>query len=366
MKSEGFTFFINRGRQIGDFSDEILAGNTVRASTRLQLRPAFRVARQLDPLSKVESLYGCDQYLNNERPLPRACIFSKIISRDKELQLQFTKNALAISAKMKAAGVPLAILYSDHHAAESDEASSLYQDLLQLADLTIFPSIALQKVTNNAGFYPSNQAIIEDPALLKERPFRNIKKNESLRIIWFGHGSNAKYLIKHLPNIIRSDIQQQVELSILTEAGILGQIKAIIQQLAIPANWTFRLKAWDALNQPFQLQQELEHAQVCWLPSDPTDPRKAGASHNRLVDAVTAGCITIASPIGSYQELGPIALVGSNFSLLLSEAVKKQTMLIEKLQANRSTLLKRFQANSNDLKWESALQSLANIKVHNR
>ena len=54
---EGFTFFINRERQTGDCSDEILAGNTVRASTRLQLRPAFRVARQLDPLSNVESLY---------------------------------------------------------------------------------------------------------------------------------------------------------------------------------------------------------------------------------------------------------------------------------------------------------------------
>ena len=267
---------------------------------------------------------------------------------------------------MKASGVPLALLYSDHHAGESNEASSLYQDLLQLADLTIFPSIALREATNNAGFYPRNQTIIEDPALLKERPFRNIKRNEGLRIIWFGHGSNAKYLIEHLPNILKADIHQSIELTILTEAGILGQIKTIIKQLATPSNWSFRLTAWDNSNQPEQLQQELESAHVCWLPSDPTDPRKAGASHNRLVDAVTAGCITIASPIGSYQELGQIALVGNNFGLLLSKALKKQTMLIEKLQANRITVLKRFQVNSNDLKWENALQSLANIRAHSR
>jgi len=257
-------------------------------------------------------------------------------------------------------------MYSDHHAAEANGTSSLYQDLLHLADLTIFPSIALQEATNKAGFQPRNQVVIEDPALLKERPFRNIKRNETLKIIWFGHGSNAKCLVEYLPKILGADLQQPIELTILTEAGILGQIKAIIQQLAPPANWRFRLKAWDASNQPIQLQQELERAQVCWLPSDPADPRKAGASHNRLVDAVTAGCITIASPIGSYQELGPIALVGNNFGLLLSEAVKKQTMLIEKLQAKRSILLKRFQVNSNELKWENALQSLANTKVHNR
>lgn len=267
---------------------------------------------------------------------------------------------------MKAAGIPLAIMYSDHHAAETNGASSLYQDLLHLADLTIFPSIALQEATNKAGFQPRNQIVIEDPALLKERPFRNIKRNEALKIIWFGHGSNAKYLVEHLSKILGADIQQPIELTILTEAGTLGQIKAIIQQLARPANWSFRLKAWDSSNQPDQLQQELERAQVCWLPSDPADPRKAGASHNRLVDAVTAGCITIASPIGSYQELRATALVGSNFGLLLSEAVKKQTMLVEKLQANRSTLLKRFQVNSNDLKWENALQNLANIKAYNQ
>ena len=267
---------------------------------------------------------------------------------------------------MKASGVPLAIMYSDHHAEETNRTSSLYKDLLRLADLAIFPSLALQEATNKAGFQSRNQVVIEDPALLEERPFRNIKKNETLKIIWFGHGSNAKYLVEHLPKILGADLQQPIELTILTEAGILGQIKAIIQQLATPVNWSFRLKAWDASNQPDQLQQELERSQVCWLPSDPADPRKAGASHNRLVDAVTAGCITIASPIGSYQELGPIALVGSNFGLLLSEAVKKQTMLIKKLQANRSNLLKRFQVNSNNLKWENTLQSLVNTKVHNR
>ena len=358
IKSNGYLFLVNRGYQTGDCSDFILGGDFMRASTRLQLRPAFKAARSIDQFSKVESLYNCDHYLTNEQPLPRACIFSKITSRDEKLQLRFAKNALSIAAKMKASNIPVAIMYSDHHAIETDCSAILYRDLLRLADLTIFPSIALKKITTQTGYYSQYHAVIEDVTLLEKRPFRRFNSTETLNIIWFGHSSNARYLVSQLPNLLKAETHQKTQLTILTESSILEKIKTILKETPTPKNWTYRLKGWDPRNQPQQLQTELENAHICWLPSNPNDPRKAGASHNRLVDAITAGCITIASPIDSYKELASISLIGDNSSLLLTKAIKEQVKLIENFEANRSKALDRFQIATNSAKWKNLLLNI--------
>ena len=42
-------------------------------------------------------------------------------------------------------------------------------------------------------------------------------------------------------------------------------------------------------------------------------PLKAGVSHNRLVDSIHGGWVTIPSPIKSYLELSDLALLADNF-----------------------------------------------------
>ena len=71
-----------------------------------------------------------------------------------------------------------------------------------------------------------------------------------------------------------------------------------------------------------QLEREIARAQISILPSDARDPLKFGVSHNRLVDSIRGGCVTIASPMGSYLELEELALLGNNFGELLNNAVE--------------------------------------------
>lgn len=360
---KGYLFCTNHGTEPGNCTQSILSGRFLRASTRLQLRPALQAAQTLDDASWVLSLQDASHKLLTELGEPKACVFSKLISQDPQQQLQVATTALAVAARMKAKGVPLVLMYSDHHAAEAGVAADLMRDLLRLADLTVFPSRSLQEITQASGYCQSEQTVIEDVCLLPAQPFRQLASSETLQLIWFGHRSNAGYLVDQLPLLLKARVTQPVQLTVLTEAALLPQLKTLLQQQPTPKNWRYRLKAWDPHNQPTQLSNELNNAHICWLPSDPQNPRKAGASHNRLVDALSSGCLTLASPLGSYRELAPIALLGDRFDQLLTQAVQENSNLIKHCATKRDELLQRFQPLANALKWHQTLLKTSNSSV---
>jgi len=358
-QQKGYLFCTNHGTEPGNCTQSILSGRFLRASTRLQLRPALQAAQTLDDASWVLSLQDAPHKLLAELGQPRACLFSKLISQDPLRQYQLATTALAVAARMKAKGVPLVLMYSDHHAAEAGVAADLMRDLLRLADLTVFPSRSLQAITQASGYCQSEQTVIEDVCLLPAQPFRPLVAEETLQLIWFGHRSNAGYLVDQLPLLLQAKVTQPVQLTVLTEAALLPKLKPLLQQQPTPKNWRYRLKAWDPHNQPAQLSGELNNAHICWLPSDPQNPRKAGASHNRLVDALTSGCLSLASPLGSYRELAAITLLGDRFDQLLTQAVREHERMIQRCTSQRDALLQRFQPNANHSRWRKILQRLA-------
>ena len=83
------------------------------------------------------------------------------------------------------------------------------------------------------------------------------------------------------------------------------------------------------------------------IPSNPQDPAKAGVSHNRIVDSIRAGCLTIASPMDSYKELSKICLLGNKFSYLIASACFDYERLSTKHSLLRENLLKRFSPEKN-------------------
>ena len=92
------------------------------------------------------------------------------------------------------------------------------------------------------------------------------------------------------------------------------------------------------MQQPQQLEEELGRAQFCILPSNAEDPNKSAASHNRLVDAIRSGCITIATPLENYKELGGLCLLSDNITKSLASAIIQQERLALKY-SNRGAAL---------------------------
>ena len=117
----------------------------------------------------------------------------------------------------------------------------------------------------------------------------------------------------------------------------------------------FRSSLWDTSKQPEQLQKELERAHIAIIPSDEKNPRKSAASHNRAVDAVMAGCMTIATPLSSYRELQKVLLLTNDFPNSLKKGIAQYERLTNKWANLREENLTRFSKKNNDKKWEEFL-----------
>ncbi len=74
-----------------------------------------------------------------------------------------------------------------------------------------------------------------------------------------------------------------------------------IQQFMAAQGMQGRLGLWTL----DQMQAWAHECHACIIPSDPSDPRKAGASSNRLITALALGLPTAADLLASYLEFKP-------------------------------------------------------------
>ena len=174
-----------------------------------------------------------------------------------------------------------------------------------------------------------------------------------MRVIWFGSNKNVDYLINCLPELLKTwKPERNCELTILGQNYALSEVKSALENIKGPfPKWKFRLVPWMLDKQPLQLESEITRAHVALIPSNPDDPQKSGVSHNRLVDAVRGGCITIASPMESYTEIPGIALLGDNISELFNNAEENYDELSQTLFTGREKKIHQFNPEKNKEEW---------------
>lgn len=198
--------------------------------------------------------------------------------------------------------------------------------------------------------------IIEDPCQIQKAPFPDLSKEKPCRIIWFGHSSNASYLFNQIPLLAEQcKAWNSFELTVLSDAETSKKAGKILAQCKPMRPWIFRAITWDISKQPEQLQKELQRAHIAILPSDENNPRKSAASHNRAVDAVMAGCMTLATPLNSYRELKKVLLLTNDFPKSLQGGITQYERLTSKWAALREDNLSRFSKDNNITKWEEFL-----------
>ena len=200
----------------------------------------------------------------------------------------------------------------------------------------------------------ARQAIIPDPwQLLKSHKPRELKDGEIVKLIWFGSNKNIIYLVDNFRDLLeKSSTDRFYELTILCNEWALDEFKRGISDIKeIYKNWTIRAVIWKIDAQPQQLEAEISRAHIAIIPSNPLDPLKAGVSHNRIVDAIRGGCVTIASPMQSYKDLSNIALLGENIGDMLNEVLAKYDAYSQKIYAERESLLEPFNPVNNHANW---------------
>ena len=271
----------------------------------------------------------------------------------------FTMINLATIARFKRKGIPILVIYSDHHTCKPDIMGEFHKDILSLASSVICPT---QKLVELAKPYTTEETrfqVIKDPwQFNSQNQFKGTLDSNFIDLIWFGSASNATYLAEILPSLIKNTkTKRNIRLNILsTSIGHQIILASLNKNLKSPRKWSINFTTWDPNKQPYQLQKLLADSDIALLPSNPRDISKAGVSHNRLVDALRGGVVPIASPMPSYLELSESSLIGSDFSEMIEYAEDRYTSLSQKFAKLREIILKDHSPQQNILNWMNTIE----------
>lgn len=353
--------------QHGDVTNRFFEPNRLGslASARLQLLPALKNAKALQLKTKIFSLHKPEEKLFTNTTGRRVCIIGKMSAKKDALIDRMIEANLTTIRTLKASGATIVVLHSDNTIHPGDALSEFYSEILEIADATIYPSESLKRITCNYTRPKCSQYVIYDPwQLQKQHQPRALEPNSNLRIIWFGSNKNIRYLLMHLEDLFkRSQPINPCELTVLAQPWGIKQVKKFIHSLdGRSPRWNMRLIYWKANNQPQQLEEEISRAHICIIPSDTHSPLKAGVSHNRMVDSIRGGCITIATPLHSYKRFGEVAILSNNLPEALKTSLKNYDRLCENLIIKRPKLLSPFSPTKNNLDWISFWKDT--LKVH--
>lgn len=181
--------------------------------------------------------------------------------------------------------------YTDHHLGYNSPMTNFYEDVIKEVDGCIVPSHGMAKLLSRRWSGPI--VAIEDP-LEVNSVSPKLKSNKPTTLLWFGHSSNIDFLINFLSNgfLIGDHIRlivlsNQVGLQHFSSASLFSNAKIEIN-----------LALWSLEN----MEEAAKIADMCIIPSDLKNPKKSGASSNRLITALTLGLPTAADNLPSYHE----------------------------------------------------------------
>ena len=332
------------------------------ASARLQLLPAIRASRKLGINVQMISLHSKKPKDFFHIKPSKACIVGKMSANETSSIQEMVVANLAAITRLKNNNSKIIVQSCDNHFATNDIISEFYKDIYLLADHIIFPSSQLLYLCRQYAKVDATQLhVVSDPwQIRKAYPVKELLDSEAIKIIWFGSNKNIVYLCQILPSLLQSMPKDyKYEITILGQKRAHDHILHLYSQIKdrFP-NWVFRHVLCDYRKHPSQLEEELSRAHISLIPSDPKDPLKSGVSHNRLVDSLRAGCITIASPMESYKELSKIAILGSNFADLLWYAISNYKNCTKLLIKHRETSLNQFSPEINEKNWEILMKKI--------
>lgn len=247
-----------------------------------------------------------------------------------------------ILKSLKAKRCKIFIDYTDHHLGFDSPMRFFYESALSTADAFIVSSLHMKD--NLKKFFQGPIYLIEDPI---EVPLIAPKKLGSIqKILWFGHSTNVKYLIDFMVNFHSI---RRIDLLVLTNSSGIN----LLQQSKLASHPMINLVChdWSVDN----LLSLASLSDICIIPSDINDPKKNGASSNRLLTALSLGLPTVASPLKSYLDFSEYFIeLHDHLNIDQLDDFQKYTDIILKAHI---CILPKYSMNSIGQSWVELLTS---------
>ena len=243
-------------------------------------------------------------------------------------------------------GTCVVIDYTDHHLSQGGALGRFYRDLFQMADALVVPSQAMRTLVQT--LFPGRIEVIAEPLEVPITPWAARIPSGLTRALWFGHGTNLPYLIEFLLDWDKRYPDIFVDLYSNREA-----LQALARQnIQLPPGVRVDASVWSLA----AVQKAAKSADVCLLPAGLNDPRKSGASANRLLTALALGLPVAADLLPAYCEFQDyfVDIRSPNLAEFLSDPLVQGNRV--KLAQDR--VLSAFARESIEEHWYSFLQQI--------
>jgi len=248
-------------------------------------------------------------------------------------------------------GHPVVVDYTDNHLALHGPMGKFYSQIPNSQYIHwVVPSPWMAQSLSEKGIqsiYMINDAF--DVPVMAPKRKANVAGSE-LNALWFGHQSNLQYLAKFLFEQVSFE-SEAFALHIISGAFDSAPLLELLRKQ--PFISRVFLYGWSTDN----LVSVSKNVDMCLLPGDPFDPRKAGVGINRLTTALALGLPTIAPMYSSY-----VGLKNYFFEIPASGAIKISSdtifSLIPALRENQNSLLCDYSLGSIGRQWLTFLISL--------
>jgi hypothetical protein len=246
--------------------------------------------------------------------------------------------------------VLIALDYTDNHLEFESSMTPFYQRIFPLVDYYISPTNYLSESLNRRQARPT--FIIDDGLEYTCIDPRTLNSNQRLRILWFGHESNLHYLME----LLNSPILRDNSYEIMIVSG--PKAPQLLSKTKLDKNFQSKIfyTPWSVET----LAKVSESCQLCVIPGNPYDPRKAGASSNRLLTALTLGLPTAADCIDSYKRFQDffIDIRGPQFK----ELFENPTRFHSKVREAQRSIVPQFHAENIGKRWVQCIDSIIDCK----
>lgn len=245
----------------------------------------------------------------------------------------------------KSQGTRVVIDYTDNHLQNKTSMTDFYSQAIALADACIASSTKNAENLSKHISMPCH--VIEEPL---EIPLTSPKETFSkpTKILWFGHATNVEYLSKFIIEKLqaKSDLCEVIALSNGPGLNHLSQVHSRM-------NFRLKLTEWSIEN----MQKAAFESDVIVIPSDPHDPKKMGASSNRLITSFALGLPVIASYIEAYLPYRTYFVDVSSEEMF--EVIRNPADYVGMTKKAQELVLPQYSVQSIQQKWIEAIHLIA-------
>lgn len=246
-------------------------------------------------------------------------------------------------AEAKSRGISIYLDYTDHHLGFNSPMTFFYQSALSLTDCCIVPSEFMAKLLR--AHYHGPIIVIEDSIEITFQSVKTKLVSSQPTALWFGQASNINFLV----DLINSSgfLMSGCNLIVLSNKQGLDIFSRNSLRLIDPQK--IRLGLWSVES----MLSAASIADFSIIPSNLSNPRKLGASSNRLITSFALGLPTAADHLPSYQEFSDfyVDIRGPLFSKMVNTPLNFSNLTI----SAQSLCVDRFNSESIGQKWLSLL-----------